>query len=67
MYSLILHSEVSYNYGWAIISLTLLNIGINQMVMLVSVGHKLYKLAKKGYKMLKEKCGKKENTAQKCK
>jgi hypothetical protein len=54
---------VSYNYGWAIISLTLLNIGINHMVMVVSVGHKLYKLAKKGYKMLKEKCEKKENTA----
>ena len=34
--------------------------------MLVSVGYKLYKLAKKGIKYLKKKCGKNTDATQKC-
>ena len=46
--------QTATNYGWIIVSITLLCILVNQLAMVVSVGAKLFKLAKKAIKKLKK-------------
>ena len=46
--------QIATNYGWIIVSITLLSILVNQLSMVVSVGAKLIKLAKKAIKKLKK-------------
>jgi hypothetical protein len=46
--------QTANNYGWIIVSITLLSILVNQLAMVVSVGAKLFKLVKKAIKKLKK-------------
>ena len=46
--------QTATSYGWVIVSITLLSILVNQLIMVISVGAKLFKLIKKGIKKLKK-------------
>lgn len=46
--------QTATNYGWIIVSITLINILVNQVAMVVSVGAKLIKLVKKAIKKIRK-------------